>query len=96
MKTSPRQRFYWTVGVVLLVGWIMIGLWESTDSNIFIFLLFAWIFIGTWLIRAVKCPYCGEPVSLQGQIGGVAIHASTARKFCKNCGHDLTVSVDDK
>jgi hypothetical protein len=66
---SPKKKFYWMVFILLVVSWSLIVLWAMTDQVIFVTLLLGWIFVGTGLVKSVKCPNCGTPVSYQGKIG---------------------------
>jgi hypothetical protein len=87
---SPRKKFSWMVFAVLVVSWSLIALWVMTDQVIFVALLLGWIFVGTGLVKSVKCPSCGMPLSYQGKISSFSVHGALARGRCRNCGYDLT------
>ncbi len=75
---------------VLIVAWVLIGLWFVTDHMVFLMLLFGWVFFGSWFIKSVKCPSCGVSIGYQGKMGIIPMHGAIAHSKCKNCGHDLT------
>lgn len=90
---SPKSKFYWILITTLVVGWSLIALWAITDRDIFVGLLLGWVFIGSALVRSVKCPDCGVPVSFQGKVGTFSVHGPLARGGCRNCGYCLTAPI---
>ena len=85
-----------TLMLVLVIGWLLIGLWFRTENCFFLLMLLIWTFVGNAVIGTVKCPSCGIPVSFRGRFGSLGINAAVASTHCKNCGHDLTLPSNSK
>ena len=93
---SPKSKFYWMIVLTLVVAWSLIAIWTVTDQEIFLGLLLGWIFVGGWLIKSVRCPSCGVPVSYQGKLGTMQVHGAFAAGCCRNCGHRLNAPDSGK
>jgi len=89
MSISPRSKFRLAMLLLMLVAWVLMGLWLWTEKNLFAFLLVPVLIVGTFLIRTIACPRCGTPLAYKGSAFGLNMEGGWSTSHCKKCNFDL-------
>jgi DNA-directed RNA polymerase subunit RPC12/RpoP len=78
------------VAWLALMGLLMaLGVLALYVSTWFLAPFFVVVLSAQFVLKKIRCPHCGTPVTYQGEYGGSPLHAGLVRTHCQKCGHDL-------
>ena len=86
MKISIYEKFWRTLGLLVLVGFILGVVAVETNLKAVLFCFFGWAFIASYILFKIKCPNCGSSLTYKGTVAGLPIYSGFASRNCKNCG----------